>query len=384
MRLQSFTAFSSIVVTSLALLAAGCNGAPSSDVGTTSEELSGPGAGATDQRRPELGGDLTLLRRSKISLAHGVAQAEGDNGPVIEAKFELDDNHNLSLSLYPAGKSLDFDSERNVFQELSGDPTASPFTGGLEVFADQEHLTRSSRDLTLRQLSRRSVADAIHAGERYGTVYWTIPTIRHGRAGYGVYYTPDGHKQRWMFVDGAGSDECTGDDPEDLGAGPGRAATDARVPELGDDLSILKQSKTSLAAGVAQVERESGPVVEAKFELGDDKKLSLSIYPVGKGLRTDAERNTFFEASGDPTASAFAPNVVEFKAPDAAHLTRSARDLTLAQTASLGLRDAIEVAQSAMPDGVVFWAIPTIRETRAGYGVYVYGTDGKAHYFFIS
>ena len=33
---------------------------------------------------------------------------------------------------------------------------------------------------------------------------------------------------------------------------------------------------------------------------------------------------------------------------------------------------------------MVYWAIPTIRDTRAGYGVYVLGTDGKPHYFFIS
>jgi hypothetical protein len=37
-----------------------------------------------------------------------------------------------------------------------------------------------------------------------------------------------------------------------------------------------------------------------------------------------------------------------------------------------------------MPDGFVYWAIPTIRDTRAGYGVYTLGADGQPHYFFVS
>jgi len=112
--------------------------------------------------------------------------------------------------------------------------------------------------------------------------------------------------------------------------------------------------------------------------------LSLSIYTVNQGLKTDAERNHFFEASGDPTASPFAPTNGEFTVPDAEHLTRSARDLTLTQTAGLSLKEAISVAQSMIPDGMVFWAIPTIRDTRAGYGIYILDRYDTVHYFFVS
>src|SRR5262249_10452887 len=73
-------------------------------------------------------------------------------------------------------------------------------------------------------------------------------------------------------------------------SGPGNDATDARKPELGDDLSILNHSRISLADGVARVTTEYGPVIEAKFELGDDGRLSLSLYPVARGLSTDPER----------------------------------------------------------------------------------------------
>ncbi len=385
MRARSFV---SLAIASLAIaFTAGCSGAsPDRTASTSAEELRGPGSGATDARIPELGSDVTIVRRSKISLADGIALATKNNGPVVEAKFELaDDGKSLSLSLYPVANGLGKDAERNVFQELSGDPTVSSFKGDLATFDDQEHLTRSARDLTLLQLSNVGLADAVAAVERNGEkVFWAIPTIRHSRAGYGVYAL-HGRNQRYHFIDGQGSDDCTRNDPRDLGDGPGTAATDARVPELGSDLSILKQSKISLADGVAQVEKRYGSVVEAKFELADDgKSLSLSIYPAGKGLKMDSERNTFFEASGDPTGATYAPDLAEFKVPDVEHLTRSSRDLTLVQTASLSLRDAIDAAQYAMPDGFVFWAIPTIRDTRSGYGVYVYGTDDKVHYFFIS
>jgi hypothetical protein len=74
----------------------------------------------------------------------------------------------------------------------------------------------------------------------------------------------------------------------------------------------------------------------------------------------------------------------EFAAPDAEHLTRSSRDLTIVQTAALSLRDAVDLAEWTVPGGFVFWAIPTIRNTRSGYGVYVYGADSEVHYLFIS
>lgn len=366
-----------------------CSGAPSEDIGESQEEaLTGPGQKATDARVPELGTDKTIVRDAKVSIAEGVAHVEATQGPVIEAKFEVGDDGNLSLSVYPATQGLSKDAERNVFKEVSGDPTALPWNTGVETFSDQEHLTRSARDLTLVQLSQIGVADAITRASVSGRqVFWAIPTIRNRRAGFGVYALTTHDKQVYTFVDGEGSDESTTDCPgglKSIGAGPGADATDDRTPELGSDLAVVKTSKTTMAQALAQSEAKYGPAIEAKFEIGDDGKLSLSIYPVGKGIKVDAERNTFFELAGDPTASTYAPSKTEFKMPDAEHLTRSARDLTLVQTASLTLRQAVNAVNAAAPGGFVYWAIPTIRNTRAGYGVYTLGADGNAHYFFVS
>jgi hypothetical protein len=380
---------SSLVLAAFALsLGAGCalqsnhDNAEGSSAGAE-DELKGPGALATDKRVPEMGDDLRILKSAKLTMAQGVALAS-KTGPVIEAKFEIGDDKKLSLSLYPAGKDASFDAERNVFQELAGDPTVTPFQTNLEVFADQEHLTRSARDLTLLQLSSITLADAVYEGaEDGGTVYWAIPTIRRGRAGFGVY-SAYGAKSKYRFIDGQGSWDSNYWDPCDLGTGPGAGATDARTPELGDDLSVLLTSKTTMSQALAKMEAKYGGLIEAKFEIGDDGKLSLSIYPTGKGVSVDAERNTFFELAGDPTASTYAPTLTEFKVPDVEHLTRSARDLTLVQTASITLREAVAVAERSLRGGFVYWAIPTIRDTRAGYGVYVYGRDHQSHYFFIS
>src|SRR5439155_9168733 len=116
--------------------------------------------GPDDGRSPELGGKPSTVFASQISMADALAQAAG-TGPVIEAKFELGDDGALSLSTYPIVAALDVDSERNVFQELSGDPTTAAWQPGLEQFHDVEHLTVSSRDLTLVQLGKQSIADVV-------------------------------------------------------------------------------------------------------------------------------------------------------------------------------------------------------------------------------
>jgi hypothetical protein len=340
---------------------------------------------ATDERTPELGDDPSVALTSKMSMSEGLAIAEAEHGPTIEAKFELGDDGKLALSVYPT-TSLELDSERNVFQEQAGDPTHVPWQSTLEQFHDQEHLTRSSRDLTLVQLSRYTLPEVVEELEELGMVYWAIPTIQEGRAGYGVYFLlrsddEDEAQSVYLFADGGG--DWRGG-VEDLGTGPDSGATDARTPELGNDPSVLGQARISMSDALRQIAAEHGPAIEAKYELDGDGRLSLSIYPVGEDISVDAQRQRFFELAGDPTAATFNPERSEFVVPDEEHLTRSARDLTLVQTADLTLLEAVEEAEEAVPGGFVFWAIPTIRGTRSGYGVYVYGADGRSHYLFIS
>src|SRR5581483_8433999 len=163
------------VLAALALVV--CGGAPSENSNDIADELKGPGKLATDQRVPELGKDVKIVRTSRVDITDALAD------DMIEAKFELGDDQKLSLSLYPV-KDMTLDAERNVFQELSFNPTLVQPEKSLDTFTDQEHLTRSARDLTLMQLSSVSLADVVWDASWEGQVYWAIPTIRQGRAGF--------------------------------------------------------------------------------------------------------------------------------------------------------------------------------------------------------
>jgi hypothetical protein len=328
--------------------------------------------GPDDGRRPELDNHPSIVFSATTTMTQGLAQA-AQTGAVIEAKYEIGDDGGLSLSTYPLGAPLALDSERSKFQELSGDPTAAAWAPELEVFHDEEHLKTSSYDLTLVQLGSLSIADVVAQESSRGFVYWAIPTVHAGHAGWGV---DAAHKDTYRFVDGGGDRTSQ---VVDLGAGPGDAATDARTPELGDDVTIVRTSKITMATALAQVSTDA---IEAKFEIGDDGNLSLSIYPAavtGSPIET-----TFTELSGDPTATAWAPGSETFAVPDEEHLTRSARDLTLVQVASLSLRDAVAKADAMFPGGFVYWAIPTRRGTTAGYGIYVLDAQNVTHYLFVS
>jgi hypothetical protein len=382
--ISSRIAYRSLVLATTLASFAGCAVASDMD-GTdqTSDELRGPGSLATDARTPELGDDLRVLKTSKITMLKGIAEAE-KIGPVIEGKFELDHSNKLALSLYPISQPLTVDAQRQEFKELAGDPTLAPFSGAVETFADQEHLTRSARDLTPMQLGVKTLSQAVaEVPSSAGFVFWAIPTMRSGRAGFGIY-TAQGSSREYRFIDGGGSRAHNLENPADLGTGPGALATDQRIPELGSDLNVLRTARVTMSAALAEAEEHHGATIEAKYEIGHDGKLALSIYPIGKGITIDSERNTFFELAGDPTTASFRPSKTEFTVPDAEHLTRSSRDLTIVQAAGFGLRTAVTAAERKIPGGFVYWAIPTIRETRAGYGVYVLGRDGRAHYLFIS
>ena len=362
------------------------------DDGDVDGPISLPQEGPDDGRRPELGEDLAVMLEARTTMAAGLAQSEAAQGVTIEAKFELTDSGDLNLSTYPVA-DIAMDSERSEFAELFGDVRGASWAPEREVFSDEEHLKRSSRDLTLVQLSAKGLREVVAAEE--GTVFWAIPTIHEGRAGYGVYSLRgidedgddgdenDGDERMqavYRFVDGGGANQRQ---MLVLGTGPGAEATDARTPELGEDLTVMRTATIKMSDALAQVETQYGMPIEAKFELDGTGALSLSVYPADDMARS-AEQNTFTELAGDPTGSAWAPSSSTFTVPDQEHLTRSARDLTLVQTAGLSLRAAVLQVEAAYPGGAVYWAIPTRRGTQSGYGIYVLDSADQPHYLFVS
>ena len=143
------------------------------------------------------------LKDSKHSMAAGIKQSERENGVAISAKFEMQ-GKTLMLSVYTAKAGLDKDSEHNVLIELIGDAAKETWTPEIEVFKDKKHLTRSAMQLTLVQLSKLTLADAIKKAEaaQPGTVYSVIPAAKDGNPVFNVKVATDDGKSVPLTVDG--------------------------------------------------------------------------------------------------------------------------------------------------------------------------------------
>ncbi len=140
---------------------------------------------------------LAKLKDSKISLIDGIAQSEKQYGLAISAKFELEDGA-LSLSVYNAKDGRGKDAEHNTLTEAAGDPAKAPWTAKLEVFEDKKHLTRSAMQLTLVEMSKLSLADAVKKVSGRGTVYSIMPAMAGNAVVYEVLVgTPAGKSARF-------------------------------------------------------------------------------------------------------------------------------------------------------------------------------------------
>ena len=123
------------------------------------------------------------LKASKHKLIDGIGQAEKGNGTAISAKFEVEDGK-LLLSVYAAKEGRNKDAEHNTLIELNGDATTAQWTPEIEVFADKEHLTRAAMQLTVAQLSKRSLGEVVATAiaTQPGEVYSVIPAIKNDNA----------------------------------------------------------------------------------------------------------------------------------------------------------------------------------------------------------
>ena len=138
---------------------------------------------------------LKELPQSKLTLADGIRHAaKGKDEVSISAKFELDDNRKLSLSVYTAEKGLAVDAEHNVLKELAGSPEAPQWAPETEVFKDVEHISRSATQLTLMSLSKVTLLDIIGKAEKTqkGTVFSIKPLLQDRKARFVVLIASEG------------------------------------------------------------------------------------------------------------------------------------------------------------------------------------------------
>lgn len=150
---------------------------------------------------------LQALPKARLTLADGLRQASKGTEVPISAKFELDDNKQLSLSIYTAEKGLGVDAEHNVLKELSGSPEKTPWIQETEVFKDIPHVARASTHLTLVALAKRSLLEVVTRAqkEHAGTVFSITPAIDRGRPVYVVLRAERGSvlEQKYDAASGA-------------------------------------------------------------------------------------------------------------------------------------------------------------------------------------
>lgn len=123
------------------------------------------------------------LPGSKISLLEGLRQVGKGEGAAISAKFEFDDNHKLSLSVYTAEKGVAVDAEHNVLKEFSGSPEQPAWGPQAEVFRDIPHVARASEHLTLMSVSHFSLSDIVAMAQKNhnGMVISVTPAVHKNR-----------------------------------------------------------------------------------------------------------------------------------------------------------------------------------------------------------
>lgn len=138
-------------------------------------------------------------------------------------------------------------------------------------------------------------------------------------------------------------------------------------------LGRLKDSKHSLADGIAQSEKKNGVAISAKFEMKGET-LMLSVYTARAGIGKDAEHNELIELIGDAAKASWTPEIEVFE--DKQHLTRSAMQLTLVQLSGLTIADIIKKAEAAQP-GTVYSVIPAVKDKKLVFDVKVSTTGGK-------
>jgi len=152
-------------------------------------------ARTAESSQEEYGPLLAVLAQSKLTLADGITQA-ATKAPetAISAKFELDDHHQLSLSVYTAEKGLETDAEHNTLKELAGSPAGAKWSPAVEVFEDAAHLKRAAAQLTLMALSPHTLLEIIaKAGkEQQGTVFSITPVVEHRQPHFVVLVAAQG------------------------------------------------------------------------------------------------------------------------------------------------------------------------------------------------
>ncbi len=132
--------------------------------------------------------------------------------------------------------------------------------------------------------------------------------------------------------------------------------------DTGALLSVISQSKVSLADGIRAATKGTEVPISAKFELDDKGKISLSVYTAEKGLSADAQNNVFKEISGSPESPTWNPESEVIK--DEGDLKAAKEQLTVLSKGKVSLLDVVEKATKEH-QGTVMAAMPENEDNKS-------------------
>ncbi len=143
--------------------------------------------------------------------------------------------------------------------------------------------------------------------------------------------------------------------------------------DTGALLSVISQSKVSLADGIRQATKGTEVPISAKFELNEKGKLALSVYTAEKGLSVDLQNNNFKEISGSPESATWNPESEVIK--DEGDLKAAKEQLTILSKVKVSLLDVVEKAAKEH-QGTVIAAMPENEDNKSVCEVKI-AKDGK-------
>jgi hypothetical protein len=151
------------------------------------------------------------------------------------------------------------------------------------------------------------------------------------------------------------------------------------------ELAKLKPALASgnavpLRAGIDTAVKEDGGKgfpTQAKYEMGDDGRLSLSIYTVKEGKDVLPEKSHTTERAGFPLTKSWDHGAEVFgaKGQDDEHVSRAAGFLTLMQETNVSIK---EIANRASRYGMVYRVEPEVYKGKPAFNVLVLNSQGKA------
>lgn len=126
-----------------------------------------------------------LLPQATLTLLEGIKISEATNGPATSAKFEIDDENKLILSVYNIPEGLDVEPEAATLMEVTYVATDRKPVGTVAVFTDKEHIARAAAHMVLFKLSPLSLSDVLNRAvtKKAGIpIDVRNPNVRAGRA----------------------------------------------------------------------------------------------------------------------------------------------------------------------------------------------------------